>query len=212
MISIRPYRPTDRADVFDVCVRTGRRGQDATGLYSIDDLLPDSYALPYVDREPELAFVADNGERVVGYVIATADTRAFAEWFTETWWPLVADKYTHPASDAEEATIKSAANPSRMLIDEVDEFPAHLPIDLLPEAQGQGLGRQLVDALCLALADRGIPGLHLTMGADNVNAGAFYDRLGFLKLGSSTESATTYGMLISDAAGHGNRIGRRSNQ
>ena len=57
MITIRPYRPSDRADIFDVCVRTGRSGQDATGVYSTDDLLPDIYALPYVDREPELAIV-----------------------------------------------------------------------------------------------------------------------------------------------------------
>ncbi len=212
VITIRPYRPSDRADVFDVCVRTGKGGLDATGLYSTDDLLPDIYALPYVDHEPELAFVADNGERVVGYVIATADTRAFAEWFAEFWWPTVAAKYTNSNSAAERPFLNGAEDTSGMLIDEVDEYPAHLHIDLLPEAQGQGLGRQLVDALRLALADRGIPGLHLTMGADNANAGAFYDRLGFVKLGSSTESATTYGMLISDAAGHGNRIGRRSNQ
>lgn len=194
VITIRPYRPTDRADIFDVCVRTGKGGLDATGLYSTDDLLPDIFALPYVDHEPELAFVADNGERVVGYVIATADTRAFAAWFADSWWPTVAAKYADSA--VERAFLTGAEDTSGMLIDEVDEYPAHLHIDLLPEAQGQGLGRQLIDALRLALADRGIPGLHLTMGADNANAGAFYDRLGFVRLASSTGSATTYGMPI----------------
>lgn len=196
MITIRPYNPNDRADVFDVCVRTGKGGLDATGLYSTDDLLPDIYALPYVDHEPELAFVADNGERVVGYVIATADTRGFAEWFAESWWPAVALKYAGSDSNAERAFLDGAEDASGMLIDEVDAYPAHLHIDLLPEAQGQGLGRQLVDALRAALAERGIPGLHLTMGANNTNAGAFYDRLGFVRLGSSTESSTTYGMPI----------------
>ncbi|AWB85615.1 GNAT family N-acetyltransferase [Mycetocola zhujimingii] len=213
-MTIRPYRPGDRADIYDVCVRTGRTGLDATGLYSTDDLLPDIYALPYVDREPELAFVVDNGERVVGYVIATADTREFALWFAETWWPTVAHKYSGTGA-AEAPVVEGVTDPRRMLIDEVDEYPAHLHIDLLPDAQGQGFGRRLVDALRAALAERGVRGLHLTMGADNVNAGAFYERLGFSRLASSTRSATTYGMPISvaaDAGGQGNRIGLRSNQ
>lgn len=196
VITIRAYRPSDRPDIADVCVRTGRTGLDATGMYSNDDLLPDIYALPYVDREPELAFVADNGERVVGYVIATADTRAFARWFSESWWPSVAAKYGDPASATETQTVTSAGDPDRMLIAEVDEYPAHLHIDLLPEAQGQGIGRRLVDTLRAALAERGIAGLHLTMGADNTNAGAFYDRLGFTRLPSSTATGTTYGMTI----------------
>jgi ribosomal protein S18 acetylase RimI-like enzyme len=196
VITIRPYRPSDRADVYDVCVRTGALGHDATGMYSSDDLLPDIYALPYVDTEPELAFVADNGERVVGYVIATANTRAFAHWFSETWWPSVAAKYDGEVSDAEARTLASAADPSRMLLPEVDDYPAHLHIDLLPEAQGQGLGRRLVDALRAALAEQGVPGLHLTMGADNANAGAFYRRLGFTELASSTDAATSFGMTI----------------
>ena len=44
-------------------------------------------------------------------------------------------------------------NPDRMLIAEVDAYPAHLHIDLLPELQGQGMGRRLIDTLRAALAD-----------------------------------------------------------
>jgi hypothetical protein len=112
MITIRPYRPSDRSDISDVCVRTGRTGLDATGMYSNDNLLPDIYALPYVDREPELAFVADNGDRVVGYVIATADTRAFARWFAENWWPSVADTYRGNVS-ADEGRTRPAPHHGR---------------------------------------------------------------------------------------------------
>jgi ribosomal protein S18 acetylase RimI-like enzyme len=199
MNTIRQYRPSDRSDIHDVCVRTGATGLDATGLYSSDDLLPDVYALPYVDSEPELAFVVDNGERVVGYVIATADTRAFARWFSDIWWPSVAAKYAGASgSDAETATVTAAGDPDRMIIPEVDDYPAHLHIDLLPEVQGQGLGRQLVDRLRDALAERGVRGLHLTMGADNANAGAFYRRLGFTELASSSTAATTFGMTIAE--------------
>ena len=62
MSEIRPYRPSDRDDVYDICVRTGASGADATGLYSDDDLLPDIFTGPYVTYQPDLAFVVDTGE------------------------------------------------------------------------------------------------------------------------------------------------------
>ena len=39
-----------------------------------------------------------------------------------------------------------------------DEYPAHLHIDLLPETQGQGLGRRLIETLVDALQERACPG------------------------------------------------------
>jgi ribosomal protein S18 acetylase RimI-like enzyme len=194
MMRLRPYEPSDRAAIADICVRTGDNGLDATGRHSSDDLLPDIYALPYVDREPELAFVVDNGERAVGYILGTADTRAFAEWFSSEWWPAVADKYDPTGSDS--ALIDSAANPDRMLLAVVDDYPAHLHIDLLPEAQGQGLGRQLIDALAAPLAERGVPGLHLVVGVKNTNAQAFYRRVGFAELASDAGGVTLGRKLV----------------
>lgn len=186
VMQIRPYLPSDRSDIADVCVRTGDGGADATGLFSSDGLLPDIYALPYVDHEPELAFVVDNGERAVGYILGTADTRAFARWFSTEWWPSVAGRYDG-ASDSDRGIVASAGNPERMLVAAADEYPAHLHIDLLPEAQGQGLGRQLVDTLAAALAARGIAGLHLVVGTDNTRAQAFYRRVGFDELASGPD-------------------------
>lgn len=183
MIQIRPYAPSDRADVADICVRTGDGGQDATGLYSSDALLPDIYALPYVDHEPDLAFVVDNGERAIGYILGTANTRAFADWFSSEWWPSVEQNYA-VAAGAERSIVASAGNPERMLVAAVDTHPAHLHIDLLPEAQGHGLGRQLVETLAATLAARGVPGLHLVVGTDNTAAQAFYRRVGFTELAS----------------------------
>jgi ribosomal protein S18 acetylase RimI-like enzyme len=180
---IRPYEPGDRADIADICVRTGDNGQDATGLHSSDGLLPDIYALPYVDHEPELAFVVDNGERAVGYILGTADTRAFAGWFSTEWWPTVAGKYSTDG-ELERSILASAHNPERMLIAAVDEYPAHLHIDLLPEAQGQGMGRRLIETLAASLEERGIPGLHLVVGTGNTGAQAFYRRVGFTELAS----------------------------
>ncbi|SFN36815.1 GNAT family N-acetyltransferase [Mycetocola miduiensis] len=191
---IRPFEPTDRADIADICVRTGDNGQDATGLHSSDGLLPDIYALPYADHEPELAFVADNGERAVGYIVGTGNTRTFAEWFSAEWWPTVAGKYPSDG-ELERSIIASAHNPERMLIAAVDEYPAHLHINLLPEAQGQGLGRRLIETLAAALAERGVQGLHLVVGTGNTDAQAFYRRVGFTEL-ASNEGGIVLGMKL----------------
>ena len=36
---IRPYRSTDRADLYDVCLRTADSGQDATAIYADPELV-----------------------------------------------------------------------------------------------------------------------------------------------------------------------------
>ncbi len=64
-LSIRRYRPEDRAAVYGICVRTADAGGDARGQYASDDLMPDLFAGPYVELEPELAFVLDDGGRAV---------------------------------------------------------------------------------------------------------------------------------------------------
>ena len=188
MIQIRPYRPGDRADVYDICVRTAAAGGDATGIYSSDDLMPDVFAGPYVDSEPELAFVVDTqagdtGQRASGYIIGTADTRRFVDRFRREQVPAFAERYRDPSA-VDAPIVALGLDPERMLIAEVDEYPAHLHIDLLPELQGRGLGRRLVETFAEALRSRGVRGLHLVMDPANTGARSFYDRIGFTELPS----------------------------
>jgi ribosomal protein S18 acetylase RimI-like enzyme len=58
-------------------------------------------------------------------------------------------------------------------------YQAHLHIDLLPEAQGQGLGRRMIEALLGRMRAAGVPSIHLGVGARNANAIAFYEHVGF---------------------------------
>ncbi len=51
------------------------------------------------------------------------------------------------------------------------EYPAHLHIDLLPETQGQGLGRGLMETLFAELTRRGVRGLHLGIDPDQRRSG-----------------------------------------
>ena len=196
MADIRPYRPSDRDAIYEICLGTGRSGKDATGWLENDDVLPDIYALPYVDLAPETAFVVDVAGRARGYILGVADTAAFVDRLRSEWLPGFEAKYPLTGDDSPtQRFVRDGRRPERMLIPELDEYPAHLHIDLLPDLQGQGLGRMLVRTLTTELRSRGVRGLWLEYGADNVGAGAFYRRLGFAPLPSSA-TGTRVGLRI----------------
>lgn len=185
MTRIRPYRPSDRAALYEICVRTADAGADATGIFSDDMLWGDLFAVPYVERHPDLAWVVEaDDERVIGYIVATDDTDAFAAWFRDEWWPTRRERYPRPAEPVsrEQKMIEYgyAQGPGRDA--NAAEYPAHLHIDLLPETQGQGLGRRLIETLFAELTRRGVHGLHLGMDPNNTGAAAFYERLGMTPL------------------------------
>jgi ribosomal protein S18 acetylase RimI-like enzyme len=191
---IRPYRETDHAAVYDVCVRTADAGGDARGKYSTDDLMPDLFAGPYIYLEPEFAFVLDDGNRAVGYVIGTPDTAAFARAYRERWIPRLDGRYPvppDPPASREEEMIALHYRPERLVRPGLDEYPAHLHIDLLPPFQGAGHGRALMETFYAAAARAGAAGVHVTVATANTRALGFYDRLGFRRLEITEPGETT---------------------
>jgi ribosomal protein S18 acetylase RimI-like enzyme len=198
---IRLYEPRDLADLYEICVRTGASGDDATGRYDSDDLLGDIFAAPYAILEPELAFVVDTGDRVAGYLVATADTPAFVERYREEWLPRFDARYplVEPAVTATQKMIARGHNPDSMIAPGTELFPAHLHIDLLPELQGHGFGRTLMRTLLAELRQRDVPGVHLGVGIGNHGARAFYARLGFRPLAADPTNETLLG-IRTDAA------------
>lgn len=148
------------------------------------------YALPYLHGPSSFALVWDEGDGALGYVLGTADTRAFQQWFVSHWWPAIPARETRVAGDR--WLLPSAADPQRMLIDQLDDYPAHLHIDLLPATQGKGVGRQLVEAACEWLSKRDVPGLHATAATANSGAIAFYPRVGFHEV-TDHGGAVTFG-------------------
>ncbi|CAM5650062.1 GNAT family N-acetyltransferase [Streptomyces atroolivaceus] len=193
---VRPYRHADQQALADICVRTADDGGDSTHLYPDPGLMPALFAEPYAHLEPDLVFVLDDGSgRAVGYVLGTADTRRFVEAFRETWLPRVADRFPEPVGEPESLTERMTAllhRPERMILPELDEYPAHLHIDLLPPWQRKGHGRELMSAFLDALHRKGVRAVHLSMVTVNAPARAFYDRLGFQVVDVPDPGALTY--------------------
>lgn len=183
---LRPYRASDLDALYAICLATGDSGQDASELYAYPQLLGDLYAAPYAALEPELTFVLADEAGVCGYILGTADTCAFERWFAEVWAPSARARYPAPerAPERDAKLIARLGRPQSELPTafDLDRYPAHLHIDLLPRAQRQGQGRRLMERFLTALRERGVPGVHLGLGARNERAYRFYRRMGFAEL------------------------------
>ncbi|MEO7753547.1 MAG: GNAT family N-acetyltransferase [Terracoccus sp.] len=179
--AVRDYEPRDRAALYDVCLRTGASGDDATALYADPLLIGEVWVGPYVDLEPELALVVDAGAGAEGYVVGALDTRAFEARCEREWWPRLREEHPLPApsTPADAHLVRLVHAPPRSPDAVVADHPSHLHINLLPRGQGGGRGRLLIEGLLERLAQAGSPGVHLGVGADNVRARGFYEHLGF---------------------------------
>jgi ribosomal protein S18 acetylase RimI-like enzyme len=190
-MTLRRARPEDRPALIDICIRTGHRGQDAQGVYSDPSLLAELYLLPYLALAPDWAWVhtADDGLAPLGYLVATPDTRDFMQRAEAQRWPALRATHPLPAQQDSNQDSSPQARLTRVLhtgplheLPFLDSHPAHLHIDLLPQAQRQGHGSALM-AFCIdALRAAGVPGVHLGVSAQNPHALAFYRRLGFTTL------------------------------
>jgi ribosomal protein S18 acetylase RimI-like enzyme len=185
MTHIRAFRVGDEAELADICLRTADAGVDATGVLTDDSIWAEIFVLPYVARHPTLAFVVEGDSGVCGYAVATPDTQAFEEWFRAEWWPARSARFGRPGGNLREVEILGYADARGTgAAPYADTYPAHLHIDLLPELQGQGFGRALIERIGDELRTVGVSGLHLVASAGNTAALAFYDRLGFTRLPS----------------------------
>ncbi len=194
---IRHALPDDRDALYDICVRTADSGGDARPLYRNHELLGEVWVGPYLALEPGLAFVAEDGE-VVGYVLGAEDTREFEEACEREWWPALRARYPNPSADAEltadEALMRRIHHPQPTPAAVVEQFRAHLHIDILARGQGQGVGRSLMTTLFDALRERGVASVHLGVDATNTRAIGFYRHLGF-RAADPTQDASSGGWL-----------------
>ncbi len=150
------------------------------------DLIGHVYAGPYVIADPSACRVLLHRSRAVGFCVATPDSRAFEDWCESHWWPALRSRHALPRDgerSADASLIRLIHRPERTSDQLQADFPAHLHINLLPEAQGAGGGGRLIRAIHAELAGRGVPGVHLGVRATNVRAIGFYEHLGYRLLG-----------------------------
>jgi len=186
-IDIRRAVFSDLPYFYEICLKTGDGGKDASALFSDPYLIGHYYAAPYLAYQSGICFVAEYEYRPQGYIVAVPDTVSFKQGMEEHWLPPLRKRYPRPfppARSEKEKEIIDHIHERKFPVDITEQpwladYPAHLHIDLLPCLQGKGQGRILIDTLFNELAQKGVPGLHLGVGSSNAGAIAFYKKMGF---------------------------------
>lgn len=200
-VRIRPFDVADTDALYEVCLRTGDAGADASGLTDDPTLLGEIYVGPYLVHAPHLALVAELDGRPAGYALAVADTDAFERWCDRHWWDDVRDRHPVPAAPRpyDRDLHEALADPTRVRHPDLPGYPAHLHIDLLAPARGGGVGRRMMDELFALLRAHGAPGVHLGVDVRNEGGLRFYDRLGFRPLAPDRDGVRYLGLPLDGA-------------
>lgn len=197
---IRAVRPSDLDALYEICLRTGDAGDDATRLVDDHRLFGDLYAAPYALLEPEHGYVLDDGNgRPTGYVLAALDTERFEARCEVEWWPALRGRHPLVAGGTRLDDLLIAMIHNRPPPDpEVTAtHPSHLHIDLLPEVQGAGWGRRLLQTAFDSLAQAGSVGVHWGVSSRNTRAIGFYRHLGCAEI-RPPQVVHTFGVRLAD--------------
>ena len=167
MYSIRKYSSKDSEHLKQICIETA--SDIFRGKKFIEKALTEVYCRYYIEQEPEKCFVVANESDIAkGYILCAQNYEDYKVIFKGKYlktWNL--------------ATIIMGNFAINSIKDYAKEYPAHLHIDLLPECQGQGYGRKLIEELVKELKERKIDGLMLHVSMKNEGARAFYVKCGF---------------------------------
>jgi ribosomal protein S18 acetylase RimI-like enzyme len=201
-LRIRSYRAGDDPALMRVCVETGDAGKDATPLLRDPTLQSHVFLLPYLDLAPELASVVAAADDVpVGYVLGALDSRAFEAASEARVWPRLREHYpldSFPDTSLDALFVHLIHHPDLAPEALVRDYPSHLHIDLLPQAQRGGWGRRLLERLFDQLAARGSTGVHLGVSTANTNAVEFYRHIGFDLWGGPNDVQLTFVRRLGD--------------
>jgi len=189
--SIRSYKSADTSAVYEICLKTGNSGQDATHLFSDPLVLGHLYVGPYMEFEPQSVFILEDDQGPCGYIMGVLDSQTYYQWMHSEWLPKIRVDYKKPTGnpdiwDETEKITNLLFHPVSQRL--LPDFPSHLHIDLLSRAQGKGQGKLMMDRFIDYLRYNKIPGVHLELSSKNDRAFNFYRKYGMQELDRDNES------------------------
>ncbi|HIF28269.1 MAG TPA: N-acetyltransferase [Candidatus Marinimicrobia bacterium] len=189
--SIRSYKSADTSAAYEICLKTGNSGQDATHLFSDPLVLGHIYVGPYMEFEPQSVFILEDDQGPCGYIMGVLDSQTYYQWMHSEWLPKIRVDYKKPTGDPD--TWNETEKITNLLFQPESQrlfpgFPAHLHIDLLSRSQGKGQGKLMMDHFIDYIRKNKIPGVHLELSVNNDRAFGFYCKYGLQELDRNNES------------------------
>ena len=97
--SIRSYKSADTSAAYEICLKTGNSGQDATHLFSDPLVLGHIYVGPYMEFEPQSVFILEDDQGPCGYIMGVLDSQKYYQWMHSEWLPKIRVDYKKPTGD-----------------------------------------------------------------------------------------------------------------
>jgi GNAT superfamily N-acetyltransferase len=190
--------------IRSLCCRTGDGGAPIDRARW--PLFAELWVGPYQRLVPAWTYVAESGDRVVGYLNGCPDTVAFrrARRFRVTLPLLLAIACGRYAWNADaRRTVELAVGRRRgtearmttgLPVDFIRSYPAHLHMNVEAEYRGHRIGAQLIERYVRDLRTAGVPGIHLFCGAA---PRPFYARHGFTELTTLEVGGASFRDIVS---------------
>ena len=189
-VLIRRFEPRDRAAIREIACDTADRGAPIERIFPDREVAADLLTAYYTDDEPDAAWVAVLGERVVGYVIGCVETRRSQRLnalriIPRTVWRgilrgVLTRQETWQLAHIAWRTFWRGGYARQISL---TAYPAHLHVNLREGFRGQGLAQQMVERFLEQLREARVLGLHVSVRGDNDAACRLFQRLGFTELG-----------------------------
>ncbi len=186
-MAIRKYRPDDYEQIVNICLDTYDKEEQQEPIYRY---ITQMFCRYYIEIEPDNCFVVtDNNDVPQGYVYGASDYDFYHRNMTEYLEKIAEIKNGVYISDAYVEMYNHEIYKA--------DYPAHLHIDIFGEFRSKGYGSVMIEAFCNNLKEKGIKGVMLIVGSDNVRAQKFYEKNGFTLL-DKKESGYAYGKKLTE--------------
>jgi GNAT superfamily N-acetyltransferase len=187
-LDIRLFQPSDQLSVREIYgMDKSARPQLLHTYPRMSEYLADSMSY-YIEHEPQSAVVVEVEGQVVGVLLGAVDTITFERIHGRSvrpmlFWRTLTGSYGWPGWVP--PILKTELAGRHLCCPKIDleSFPAHLHIDMLPAWHGRGIGTALMSAYQTYLQASGVPGFHLYASSFHPLGLAFYRKLGLEELG-----------------------------
>jgi len=190
---VRPYEPRDRAAVRAICCDTADGGEPVERFFPDREVFADLITRYYTDDEPQSTWVAEHGGQVVGYLTGCLDTPRFLRVMAWRLVPMIVLKAITRGTLWHPQTVKLLrANLGGWLRAgfrrgvSLEDYPAHLHINLAKGARGQGIGPRLIERFDAYVLAAGVHGVHAGVSGENAAACRFFEACGFQPIARET--------------------------
>jgi ribosomal protein S18 acetylase RimI-like enzyme len=194
-ILIRQYESKDRGALRKISCDTAFLGNPVEILFDDREIVADTLTLYFTDYEPESCFVAQEKDKVIGYIIGTINVRKMNVIFTKEIFPGLFMKAMRGGVFFKKNSfwfflrvVMSFLKGEFINPDFSRKYPAILHINIDEDYRGRKIGRQMVERYLGYLKEKGVQGVHVgTFLASN-----FFIKLGFKTLFKGKRSYLRY--------------------